>query len=206
MANYKVKLGLSEKDVPTKVEFGNTVHTAMTRNPLFTTPNPTLMALQTMTTALDSAFQASKHGVLSTTLLHKAENNFDILMTALGNYVDSIAQGSKSTIESAAMEASAASHVPVVMTQVVNVEGSSGKMTGDIIRKWKPVQGVHLYLGYLKAEDMANSDYKLVVFSTKTKVIVSGLVMGAKYSLMVQAVGASGMGPLSDPASAHAAF
>src|SRR5437867_707918 len=123
MAKYKVKLGLQERDVPDKVEFGGAVHGAMTGNANFTTPNPSLADLLAATGDLDTAFINSKHGVLSTTTLHTAEGAFDELMTALGNYVDSIAKGKKDIIESAAMPASDPSRIPIVMTQVKGVEG-----------------------------------------------------------------------------------
>src|ERR1051326_7681492 len=115
MAKYRVKLSLSERDVLNKVEFGGIVNGKMTANPNLTSPLPTMADLLSVTTDLDTAFKDSKHGVLSTTTLNNAESAYDTLLTALGNYVESVAQGSKEIIESAGMTATAASHSPVTM-------------------------------------------------------------------------------------------
>jgi hypothetical protein len=72
---------------------------------------------------LDAVFKSSKHGVLSTTTLHLADDAFNELITALGNYVDSIVKGKKDIIESAAMEATANTRVPIVMEKVKGLEG-----------------------------------------------------------------------------------
>jgi hypothetical protein len=205
MAKFKVKLALQERDVPNKVEFGRIVHTAMTGNPDFMTPIPPLLVIQTATDDLETAYGNSQHGVLSTVVLHDAEAEWDLLMTALGNYVDSIAKGSQGIINGAGMAASETTNVPVPMTMVIGVEGSSGKLPGQVEWKWKRVKGARIYLGYLK-EDTPSAEYQLVVFSTKSKTVVTGLTPGVKYLLQVKAVGASGMGPLSDASSARAAY
>jgi hypothetical protein len=162
--------------------------------------------LKGVTDDLEIAYNDSNHGTLSTAILRAAEDEWNVIMTALGNYVDSIAKGSQTIINGAGMPASSASHVPVPLTMVIGVEGTSGKLTGEIIWKWKSVKRSRIYLGYLKEADAPDSEYKLVVFSTKTKVFVSGLNPGVKYLLQVRAAGASGLSPLSDASGAYAAF
>jgi hypothetical protein len=205
MAKFKVKLALQERDVPNKVEFGRIVVTAMTGNPDFATPNPTLVQLTTVTDDLETAYNNSEHGVLSTALLHEAEEDFDTIMTAMSNYVDSIAKGSQAVINGAGMDATTVTNIPLVMTIVLGVEGRSGALTGEIKWDWDKVKGARIYLVYLK-EDVPAAEYKLVAFPTKTKIVLSGLTPGVKYFIQVRAAGASGLGPLSDASSAYAAF
>jgi hypothetical protein len=202
----KVKLSLGERDIPNKVELGRTVHLNMTGNLNFATPNPTLPMLKTATDDLELAFNNSKHGVLSTALLHEAEEAFDTIMTAMGNYVDSIAKGSQGIINSAGMDATDVNHLPLPMTIVTGVEGVSGKLTGEINFKWNVVKGARVYLGWLKELGAPDSDYVLKVIVTRRKTVISGLTPGVKYVLILKAVGASGVGPASDPASAYAAY
>jgi hypothetical protein len=206
MAKFRVKLGLDERDVPNKVELGRTVHLNMTGNANFATPNPTLPVLKTATDDLELAFNNSKHGVLSTALLHEAEEAFDTILTAMGNYVDSIAQGLQAIINSAGMDAAETSHIPIAMVIVTGVEGVSGKLTGEISFKWNKVKGARVYLGWLKELGAPDSDYELKVIVTRRKTVISGLTPGVKYVLILKAVGASGVGPVSDPASAYAAY
>ena len=105
MKKFKVKLSLAAKNVPDKVEFGRTVHIAMTGNANFTTPSPALTALKTATDDLETAYNARQSGAhLAVAQMHLAEEAFDTLMTALGAYVDNVAQGAEDIILSAGME------------------------------------------------------------------------------------------------------
>jgi hypothetical protein len=207
MAKFRVKLGLGERDVPNKIEFGRIVHDDMLAAvATFATPLPTLPQLKTATDDLEDAYNDSNHGVLSTATLHDKEEVFDTIMTAMGNYVDSIAQGSQVIINLAGMDASEATHVPVPIVKVTGVEGRSGSLTGETVWDWDRVKGARVYLGYLKKDGESDEEYKLTVIVTKSKATISGLDPGVKYILKLKAVGASGVGPESDPASAYAAF
>src|SRR5438132_4349765 len=105
MKKFVVKLSLSWKSIPVKVKFGRDVVIAMTGNANFTTPSPTLAAITTVTDELETASAAAAAGgVLQTALMHEKEAEWDLLMTALGAYVDNVAAYSESVILSAGME------------------------------------------------------------------------------------------------------
>src|SRR5690348_10607894 len=105
MKKFKVKLALDKKTVDTKVEFGRTVHDEMTGNANFTAPSPTLTALKSATDGLEAANILRASGAhLAVADLHAAVEVFDVIMTALGAYVDNVAQGNESIILSAGME------------------------------------------------------------------------------------------------------
>jgi hypothetical protein len=206
MSKSKVKLSLSERDIPNKVELGRKVSPAITTNiATFTSPLPTMAELDSVTDGLEIAFAASKHGLLSTALLHEAEVAWDVIMTAVGNYVDSIAKGSRGIINLAELEATESSHIAIVMTKVVGVEGRMGAVTGELFFQWKKVKGCRIYRGFLISAGGGPAE-QVEVFTTKTKLFRKGLVPGVKYTLVLEAIGASGIGPASDPASTYAAF
>src|SRR3569832_1409372 len=122
MKKFVVKLNLNRKSVLMKIEFGRQVETAMTGNPNFTTPSPTLPIIKTATDDLEAAYNAAQGaGPLQTALMYEKEAEWDVLMTALGNYVDNIAKGSDSIILSAAMETKRQSTPVGVPARVINV-------------------------------------------------------------------------------------
>src|SRR6185369_1760414 len=99
MKKFKVKLSLDKRTVDNKVELGRAVHGAMSTNPIFITMNPTAPQLKTVTDDLEAANTVRQGGAhLAVAQLHLAEEDFDTLMTALGAYVDNVAQGAEDVI------------------------------------------------------------------------------------------------------------
>jgi len=209
----RVKLDLNSRDVPNKIEFGRHVVTEMTANvAVFISPLPTLAELTAATDDLETAFENSGKGLLSTAELNDAETAWDIIMTAMGNYVESVARGARGAINKAGMVAADSTHTPVIMTKVVEVEGSSGTLTGEVFFRWARVHGCRVYRGILipgklvSTADTGSKEGQIEIFSTKTKLFIKGLEPGVKYLLVLEAIGASGIGSASDAASAYAAF
>lgn len=209
MSKAKVKLSLAERDVPNKIELARKVSPAITANVAdFVSPLPTMAELDTATDDLETAFEGSKHGLLSTAILNETEEAWDVIMTAVGNYVDSVAKGGRGIINKAELEATEPSHAPIVMTKVLGVEGRMGAVTGDLFFDWLKVKGARIYRGFLQPESEVSvpGSKPIEIFVTKTKHTFHGLQPGVKYLFVLQAIGASGIGPDSDPASAYAAF
>jgi hypothetical protein len=202
----KVKLELAGRDVPNKIELGKHVVTEMTTNAAtFVDPDPSLADLTDVTDALELAYDNSKKGLLSTALLNDAEKAWNVIMTAMGNYVDSVAKGGRGIINKAGMDATEPNHAAVPMTKVEGVESKTGAVTGDLFFDWNAVKRARIYRGILVPENGTKED-EIEVFTTKTKFLFKGLKPGVKYLLVLQAIGASGIGPASDPASGYAAF
>jgi hypothetical protein len=202
----RVKLDLKSRDVPNKVEFGRTVVTEMTTNAAtFVSPDPSLADLTSVTDDLEDAYEASKKGLLSTAMLNDAEAAWDVIMTAMGNYVETVAKGTRAVINMAGMEIIEENHTALQMTKVEGVEGKSGEKTGEVFYKWKKVKGCRVYRGKLLPQNGSRDD-EIEVFTTKTKLTIKDLTPGVKYFLVLEAIGASGVGAKSDSASAYAAF
>jgi len=201
MAKFVVKLALGTRGVVNKVEFGRNVVLAMTGNTNFTTPSPALTAITTATDDLEAAFLAAKTGgTLQTSLMYEKEAEWDVLMTALGNYVDNIARYSESIILSAAMQTKRLNTPVGVPVRVANVKVTSVR-SGELSIKWKAVYGAKAYLGYVKLDGEAADQYKLLIKVTRARATVSGLESGKKYAVVIEAVGAGGVGELSNIAT-----
>jgi hypothetical protein len=201
MAKYVVKLALNRKSIPQKIEFGRLVESSMTLNPNFATPNPTPAMLNLATDELEVAFNAAQvGGPLETATMYEKETAWDTLVTALGNYVDNIAQGVQTIILSAGMETKRLSTPVGIPARVVNVAATSVN-SGELLVKWKSVYGARAYLGYIKVDGEDDSEYQLLIKVTRAKATVTGLISGTKYVVVVEAVGAAGTGALSDTAT-----
>jgi hypothetical protein len=206
MANGKVKLELRKKTVPQKIEFGKTVYGKMDGNSYFVSPNPSLLTLKNVTVKLAKAYEESEHGVLSTSNLNEAEAEWDIIMTAIGSYVGSVARRSEVIIKSAGMETMNAKSTPP-MERVIELEGRYGRLTGEIDWTWKPIKVKRIvYLCYIKEESQPDSEYKLIAAPTKAKLTTDNLKIRVKYCLYVRAVFSTGVGTASDVAHSYAAF
>jgi hypothetical protein len=206
MARGKVKLELRKRTVEQKIEFGKMVYGKMNGNSHFISPNPSLLELKNATNKLEKAFRESKHGLLSTTNLNTAEEEWDIVMTAVGDYVGCVARGSHSIIKSAGIDTmNDKSTAP--MERVINVEGKMGQKTGEIDWKWKPIKVKRIiYLCYIKEESQPDSEYKLIAVPSKAKCTIKDLKTRVKYCMYVRAVFSAGVGAASDIAHSYAAF
>ena len=201
MKKFKVKLGLFKKNVDEKVEFGRTVHDNMTGNANFTTPSPTPAMLKTATDALEAANILRSTGAhLAVADLHAAEEAFDTLMTALGAYVDSIAQGDASIILSAGMETRKQRSPVGIPGQVHNLRGHGIINIGMIALRWQSVYGKKTYNVYMKLDGEPDSAYKLVAQPTKANITFKDLQSAQYYWFRVEAVGTAGKGAVSDAA------
>jgi len=205
MKKFKVKLVLGTRGVANKVEFGRTVHSAMNTNPLFTTPSPTLAMLKTATDNLETAFTARASGAhLAVAQMHLAEEVFDTVMTALGAYVDNVAQGAEDVILSAGMETRKQRSRVGIPAKVENLRGRALDVMGMIALRWKSVYGKKSYNVYMKLDGEPDSMYKLVAQPTKANITFKDLESAKYYWFRVEAVGADGIGALSDGAKSIA--
>jgi hypothetical protein len=201
MKTFKVKLALRSKDIETKVEFGRTVHKNMTGNANFASPFPSLPALKTVTDVLEAAFIERQTGAhLAVTQMRVAELIFNVLMTALGAYVDTIAQGNESIIVSAGME-TRKQRAPIgTPAKVENLRARPLDVAGTIRMLWKPVYGAVSYNVYMKAEGETDEQYNLIAQPTGGRLTLVGLQSGIFYLFRVAAVGSAGKGAVSDSA------
>jgi len=88
----KVKLGMGGMRVAELIGFSTHAVTKMTGNTFFPTPSPALVTVTNATTALQNAFNAaSGAGPVQTATMNQKRILLETLLTALGHYVEDIA-------------------------------------------------------------------------------------------------------------------
>jgi hypothetical protein len=201
MRKSVVKLDLHKKTVSEKVGFGRNIVTNMTANiATFATPIPPLAGVTTAIDDLETAYtEALDGGISKTAAKNAAEVEFDTLLTALGNYVDSIAKGDETIILSAGMEVKRQPSPIGIPAPVLNFSAKTGQILGEVLLNWDKVYGAAVYLIYQKASEDEN--YTLAGESTKTKFTVTGLNSAQRYWFKAVAIGSAGKGPDSDVSS-----
>ena len=204
----KVKLGLGDMTVLEKVQFGDTVHTALTGNPNFVTPVPPLTAVLTATDDLRAAAEAVRLAKLAlaaaVNVQDQAEDAFDFVMTQEGNYVENTSGGDPAKIQSAAMQVQAGPTPPAALPKVEDVSATSGDLDHECDLHWKPVNRKNNYIVEVSPDPVTATSWTQAGLPTKSKFTVTGLTSGAKYWFRVAASGPLGAGPWSDPATARA--
>jgi hypothetical protein len=139
--------------------------------------------------------------------MREKESEWDVIMTAMGNYVDSIARGSETIIRSAGMDVKKESAPLGTPAQVTGLNAGHGKSPGEVVLSYDRPAGTLVFLVFMKAEGETDDQYKLVASPSSKKVVIGGLTPAQWYWFKVQAVGSKNrVGALSDPATTQAAL
>jgi len=198
-----VKLGLARKTVAAKLEFGNTVHAAMTDNDNFTSPSPTLAELKTATDNLETEKNKAELGSHEAVQkMYEREFEFDAVMTNMGKYVETTANNNAAVILSAGMQIRNTPKGTKVPGQVVAVVATPVVNAQQVKLKWGKVEFALLYFIYQSTS--IDGPYELKGQSRGTKHTIEGLVAGTTYYYKVEARNGKGTGPQSVPTSAMA--
>ncbi|MGC3959011.1 MAG: fibronectin type III domain-containing protein [Verrucomicrobiota bacterium] len=197
-----IKLGLDKMTVPDKIQFGRQVVSAMTDNPNFATPNPTLAVLTDGSDELEAAYNtaqtARQLAKLRTTTQDNDEATWDGLITQIANYVQNISAGDKAIIESAGFSvrnAPAPVGLPDAPTDVIVVP-SEHAGSADI--SWDSDRGYRSFT-VERAEDAPVPVYQVIGNTTKKFASFNSMVSGKKYWFRVASVGPAGQSAWSDP-------
>lgn len=198
----KTSLKLKERTVSNKVGFAHAVVTAMTGNANFSTPDPPLAAVSTGADDLEDAIIAAADKEKSKILaVSKKETALDDLLTRLGHYVESTANGDAAVILSACIDVKAprsASHIP---DAPLNLSAKTGVEEGTMMLRWKGVKNARIYVIEMStdvtdaaATSRSFTNWVLVDFVTITKYMATGLAGNTRVAFRVYAVGAGGKG------------
>ncbi|MDO7873512.1 hypothetical protein Q5H93_02125 [Hymenobacter sp. ASUV-10] len=139
----KVALGLNSLNPSSIISLNATIVSSMTGNKLFTTPAVPLADMstdaqdyQTEENEINAAeAQLKARRTANKGRLKKVEKN----MTQQANYVNGIAQGSRSIIESAGMPASSEAQAKGKLPVVTGLQLSPGGARGQVDAKWGAV-------------------------------------------------------------------
>jgi len=200
----KVKLALKSYSPDELVSLANAIKTAMTANAKFPTPNPTLVAMAALITALTNTINGY-NSALDAADLALANRNaaVEALRTALTqwmSYVEMLAQ-TAADVESAGMQVRKAAAPVGPMPKVQNLKLTISDHAGAVDWMCEPPKGVSTYILQVnRVNPDTEAEWKYADASTKSSGTLKGLTAG-KIWVRVAAKGADAdPGPWSDPA------
>ena len=201
----KAKLGLDKLTPEELVAEATTIHTSMTGNANFTTPNPSLAALLTAITNAQNKLNAYNVAVTAT---QTALNDRDAAMAALrallsllAAYVDNVSGGDATKIASSGMGVRNTPGSIGPIGQVLNLVLVAGVDEGTLAASWPPVRGATCYEVQACPDPLVPANWSHKLTAGKASAMVNSFNSGTKQWLRVRAVGANNQtGPWSDPA------
>ena len=196
------KLGLDGLTVPAKIQYVRRLATAVTGNPNFATPIPTVATLTAQVDGLETKYNDAQAARLisksKTTLQDEQGAAVDLLVAQLASYVDSASAGDATKIESAGFEVRATPTPIGELPAPTDLQVLPSEHSGSADVTWKSVYGAKAY-SIERAEDAAVLVYNVIGTSTKKQTSLNSMVSGKKYWFRVAAIGAAGQSAWSDP-------
>ena len=199
-----VRLNLSRQNVPTKIENSRHYITAMTGNPNFTTPTPSLASITTAVNNLEVAYtNALGGGKVLTAIMHDKEVILDNLLTLLGAYVTATANGSETIVLSAGMQVKG---LGGRIAKVFSV--TKGLHTGQLKLATK-FYASHAYIWQMVLDPLPDETaavdpahtWEQIGVTPRASFVKDDLELGKKYWFRVASVGSEGQSAWSDPLS-----
>lgn len=205
-----VKLNLAQLSIPAKIELAQSIVTDMTGNAAFTTPVPPLAAVTAAANVLAEKAQEARTArlaaVTATAEQDDAAVKLDGLLTQLGNYVETIANGNKDTIRSAGMSVRAEPTRATALPAPVIRKAEVGGQSGSVELTWLPLAGAKVYVIEHTADMTGQSGWTNGADFTRQRGSVSGLTPGVRYLFRVAGVNPVGKSPWSQTVEQLAAL
>ena len=192
MRKSKVTVDFIKYSPINKANHYHTVIDHMSNNPLFPTPDATLIDAQKVADALDKAILAAADGShLAISALNDAVAAADAVFRILAAYVERIALGDETTILSSGFHFSKQPVFANKETLVARDGSHSGSVLLDTIRVDRGVTYVwQMYKGKLPDND---SDWVQIGITTQTSFEISHLYIANIYYFRVAAVTPDGL-------------
>ncbi len=216
MKTIRVSLGWSKLAPSAKISKWGIIKADMTGSGNFTTPNPTLSAIDAQMVIFGSDISAAAsgdHGKVAA--MNAQETKVDNLMNQLANYVELTANAAALTggdatsiIRSAGMDVEAPHTKAPVPDAPGGLKGTS-TVEGDIELSWKKVKYARAFIVEISSDLSATGgatgttttssstarvyvDWVITDVCHKPKITLSGLVSGTKYAVRIIASGTAG--------------
>ncbi len=192
MRKPKVTVDFIKFSPVNKASHYHTVIDHMTNNPLYPTPDATLIDAQKVVDALDKAILAAADGShLAISAMNDTVAAADAVFRILAAYVERIALGDETTILSSGFHFSKQPVFANKETLVAKDGSHSGSVLLDTIRVDRGVTYVwQMYKGKLPDND---SDWVQIGITTQTSFEISNLEIATKYYFRVAAVTPDGI-------------
>jgi hypothetical protein len=187
------------------VEKATTLHTKLTGNANFTTPNPSLAALLAMISAVTTARDNHAAAVeTAKNLLLVRDNALAALVTGLRQeiaYIQTASGGDAVKITSAGAGVKSAKTPVTELGTVEHLALTVREGTGKFDAMWDPVKGAKFYEVQTSSDPNDESKWKDFDRVTGSRCVIDGQTSGARVWVRVRARGAKKLaGAWSDPA------
>jgi hypothetical protein len=148
---------------------------------------------------LELAYEASTAGSskLITLQLDNQKKAVSALITQLAVYVQQVSVGDAATIFSSGMGVRAGKSPSQPLPAPGSLTATMGDKEGTVKLKWPPVPGAKSYLIQMSPD--GSTGWVIFGSSTKSNIVVTGLVPNSKMWFRVAAVGPKGQGPWCEP-------
>ena len=200
---FFVKLNISGLTPPQLVERARALVIALTGNAAFPTPTPTTAAITAGADALEVAEAAviNNGGRQDYLTRNVRERELRDLITLLGSYVQVTSGGDPEKILSAGFQTRKEATPIGLLPAPQNLRALATTMPGVIDLRWERVRGRLIYVLQINTGDpLVEVDWVNLVLLGRNAYSATGLTSGKNISFRVQAIGAAGPGPWSDPA------
>ncbi len=198
----KVKLDLKSKTDDEIVTFCSNHKTKMVGNAAFTTPVPAAAVYDPALADFNAkllAYRAALDTADQTRMAKEAARAaLEGVTTQRGGYVEITAVNEAGVISAGFDPRAAAAPIGALLAPQ-NVVATMGDLEGEVDVAWNRVRGAGSYVVECKLYNDPGA-WQQAKISQRSRVTVTGLQSGKKYSFRVRAVGAAGEGPWSDDA------
>ena len=196
------KLGLDGLTVPAKIQYTRRLAAALTGNPNFPTPVPTIRALTEGAGTLEANYNDAQAARLAskthTAQLDEQSAAVDLLVAQLASFVDSVSRGDATKIASAGFEVRATPTPIGELPAPTDVQVAPSEHAGTADVSWKSARGARAF-AIERAVDGPAMNWSVIGSSTKKEAALNSMVSGTKYWFRVAAIGAAGQSAWSDP-------
>ncbi len=199
--HFTVKLGLEGLTPMEVVERGRAHVAAMTGNPDYTTPTPTLIVITNACDKLEAAEIAvtTNGGKQDYILRNQRLQELKDLLKELGGYVQAASEGDPVKIAGAAFATRKLPEPSGVPPAPGNLRVRITTMPGELNLRWDGVEDKRIYQVQINDGDpLVEANWAPLLMLSKNFHTAVGLISHKAYSFRVCAVGADGIGPWSD--------
>ncbi len=196
------KMGLDGLTVPAKIQYLRRLAAALTGNPNFTNPLPSVATLTAQADGLEAAYneaQAARLVSKSKTAVQDDQTVAgDLLVAQLASYVDSASGGDATKIESAGFGVRATPTPVGELPAPTDLQVVPSEHAGSADVSWQSVRGAKAF-SIERAPDAPNLNWAVIGTSTKKAASLNSMVSGMRYWFRVAAIGTAGQSAWSDP-------
>ena len=206
----KVKLNLRGLSPLEKVAKARQIVTALTGNPGFTTPHPTLAQVTAgaddLETAYSDAQTARQTAQTKTSILRDKEDDLEKVLRQIAAYIESVGGDDESLILSAGVEVRSEASPSAAPSAPTSLTATDGDEEGEIDLTWDKVKGAKSYVIERSVDPPTATSWGHATVVLKSSATINGLTGGTRYWFRVASVLSTGQSGWSDPATKIAPF